>query len=230
MRKFILAGLTLSLLFMVACGAVAEMVDGNAYERVHRRLVAMEGFSAQATVTYISNNTTHVYDTIQHALATGQYRIEVTSPENVAGNTTIFDGTTISQFNPNVGGTVSQTNQEAPERLEILLTSFVRNFITSNEVTVTAASLDESLTTVLETTIPGEHPYISTARLWMCNDSLNPLRMVIFDQAGAERVIVAYNTFEYNPQLPANLFQLGTDTTLDEEVEVEENQEDVEDE
>ncbi|MCL2619823.1 MAG: hypothetical protein FWD97_02660 [Defluviitaleaceae bacterium] len=219
MKRFILAGLTLGLLFLVACGAVAEMVDGNVYERVHRRLVSMEGFSAQATVTYVSNNNTHVYETTQHALATGQYRIEVTSPENVAGNTTIFDGATISQFNPNVGGTVSQTNEEAPERLEILLTSFVRNFITSNEVTVTASTMDESLTTVLETTIPGEHPYISTARLWMCNDRLNPLRMVIFDQSGAERIIVVYNTFEHNPQLPDDLFQVGSDTSPDEEDE-----------
>ncbi|MCL2236111.1 MAG: hypothetical protein FWB98_06705 [Defluviitaleaceae bacterium] len=211
MKKFLLAGLVLCLgLFgLAACGAVAGLVDGDVYEQIHRRLVNMEGFSAQATVTYISNNNTHVYETTQHALASGQYRIEVTSPDNVAGNTTIFDGQTISQFNPNVGGFVTQQAEEVPERVEILLTSFVRNFITSNEVTVTASATDEALSTVLETVIPGEHPYISAARLWVCNDSLNPLRMVIFDQAGAERVIVAYNTFEFNPEMPDDTFQVN---------------------
>ncbi|MCL2855459.1 MAG: hypothetical protein FWE21_07560 [Defluviitaleaceae bacterium] len=209
MKKFLLAGLILGLLTLAACGAVAERVDGNTYQRIHRQLMAMESFYAQATVTYISNNNSHVYETTQHARNTGEYRIEVTSPANVAGNTTIFDGTTISQFNPNLSGRVSQTNQEAPERLEILLTSFVRNFITSNEVTVTAANIDEALTTVLETTIPGEHPYVSTARLWMCNETLQPLRMVIYDQAGAERITVVYSVFEYNPQMDDTLFQTG---------------------
>jgi len=191
-----------------ACAAIQERVDISAYERIHRQLMSMESFAAQATVTFISNNNSHTYETTQAARISGEYRIEVTAPQNVAGNTTVFDGTTISQFNPRVDGRVSQTTTEAPERLEILLTSFVRNFVTSQEVSVTAAALDEGLTTVLEATIPGDHPYMATQSLWVSNDTYLPMQMKVFDQNGTERIIVIFNSFEYNVNIEDSAFQI----------------------
>ena len=205
-RFFYLFVICVGLLGLSACDAIRDRVDASAYEKIHRTLLQMENFTTQATVTYISNNNTHVYETIQHAKTSGQYRIEVTAPENVAGNTTIFDGTTISQFNPRVDGRISQTTTEAPERYEILLTSFVRNFIRSQNVTVTAATVNDSLTTVLEATIPGDHPYMATERLWISNETLLPVQMIIYDKSGAERIIVIFNSFEYNVELDEGLF------------------------
>ena len=209
-KKFMLLMLICtSVLVFTACAAIQERVDATAYERIHRQLMSMESFVAQATVTYISNNSSHTYETTQHARISGEYRIEVTSPQNVAGNTTVFDGTTISQFNPRVDGRVSQTTVEAPERLEILLTSFVRNFVTSQEVSVTAASLEEGLTTVLEATVPGNHPYMATQSLWVSNDTQLPVQMKIFDQNGTERIIVIFNSFEYNVSIGDEMFQIS---------------------
>jgi outer membrane lipoprotein-sorting protein len=196
-------------LVLSACAAIQERVDATAYERIHRQLMSMESFVAQATVTYISNNNSHTYETTQHARISGEYRIEVTAPQNVAGNTTVFDGTTISQFNPRVDGRVSQTTVEAPERLEILLTSFVRNFVTSQEVSVTAASLEEGLTTVLEAVVPGDHPYMATQSLWVSNETQLPVQMKIFDQSGAERILVIFNSFEYNVNIGDEIFQIS---------------------
>ena len=207
MKKIMLLMLICAgLLVLTACTAIQERVDATAYERIHRQLMAMESFAAQATVTFVSNNNTHVYETIQHARVTGEYRIEVTAPENVAGNTTVFDGTTISQFNPRVDGRISQTSTEAPERLEILLTSFVRNFTTSQGVSIMAASMEEGLTTVLEATVPGEHPYMATQRLWVKNDTQLPVQMIVYDQNGAERIIVIFNSFEYNVNIEDSMF------------------------
>jgi len=210
MKRIILAALmAVALLALAACAAVQERVDASVYERIHRQLVGMDSFMAQATVTYFSNNTTHSYETLQFARASGEYRIEVTAPMNVAGNTTVFDGTTISQFNPRLDGRVAQSTNEAPERLEILLTSFARNFVRSQEVSVVAATVDEALTTVLEAPIPGEHPYLATSRLWVCNDSLLPLKMTIYDTAGVERVTVVYSMIEFDAVFDNSLFTVG---------------------
>jgi len=203
-----LAMICASMITLTACAVVQERVDATAYERIHRRLMSLETFSTQATVTYISNNSSHTYETTQHGRISGEYRIEVTSPENVAGNTTIFDGTTIAQFNPRVNGRVSQTTTEAPERLEILLTSFIRNFVTSTEVSITAANLDEGLTTVMEATVPGDHPYMATQSLWVNNETLQPVQMKVFDQNGVERIIVVFNTFEYNVNIEDEMFRV----------------------
>ncbi|MDR2166445.1 MAG: hypothetical protein LBE35_01165 [Clostridiales bacterium] len=204
-----------ALLILAACGAIQERVDAGVYERIHRQLLNMESFMAQATVTYISNHNTHVYETLQHARVSGEYRIEVTGPISVAGNITIFDGNTISQFNPRLDGRIAQTTAESPERLEILLTSFVRNFIRAQEVTVVAATLDEALTTVLEAPIPGEHPYLATSRLWVDNETLKPIQLTIYDSSGTERVIVAYNAFEFDAEMDDGLFRAEMHETLD---------------
>jgi len=206
-RILMILASALLLMGLAACGAIQEKVDANVYEKIHRQLLTMESFEAQATVTYISNNNTHTYETLQKARTTGEYRIEVISPLNVAGNTTVYDGSAISQFNPQVDGRISQTTVEAPERLEILLTSFVRNFIRSEETVVTAAALDEAITTVLDAPIPGEHPYLSLARLWVSNETLKPIKMVIFDSANIERIVVIYNSFEYNVDLNDDVFK-----------------------
>jgi len=204
-----LAAILVFAMTLAGCAAIQERVDASAYERIHRQLLSMESFMAQATVTYISNNNTHTYETVQHARASGEYRIEVTAPPNVAGNITVFDGATISQFNPRVDGRVSQTTTESPERLELLLTSFVRNFIRSQEVSIAAASVNESAATVLEAQIPGEHPYMTTGRLWVDNETQMPIQMIIFDANNTERVIVIFNSFEYNVDIADDMFTVG---------------------
>jgi len=207
MKRRLLVVLACAGLFaLAACGVIQEQVDAGVYERIHRQLVQMESFSAQATVTYFSNSNTHTYETIQFARASGEYRIEVVSPANVAGNVTVFDGETISQFNPRLDGRITQMTHESPERLEILITSFVRNFVRSQEVTVVASTLDEAVTTVLEAPIPGEHPYLATSRLWVCNDTLLPMQITIYDTAGVERIAVVYNFFEFDTVLDNILF------------------------
>jgi len=209
MKRFgFLTAILVCVLALSACAAIQERVDASAYEKIHRQLLSMESFMAQTTVTYISNNNTHVYETTQHAKTSGEYRIEVTSPPNVAGNITVFDGVTISQFNPRVDGRVSQTTLESPERLEILLTSFVRNFIRSQEVSITAANVDESAATVIEAQIPGEHPYMAISKLWVNNETQLPMQMIIYDANNAERVIVIYNSFEYNIDIDDSMFKV----------------------
>jgi len=213
-RSFLLALVAVGLLAFAACGRIQEQVDAGIYERIHRQLVQMESFSAQATVTYFSNSNTHTYETAQFARASGEYRIEVIAPANVAGNVTVFDGSVISQFNPRLDGRISQLAGEAPERLEILITSFVRNFVRSQEVSVVAASLDEAVTTVLEAPIPGEHPYLATSRLWVCNESLLPLQITIYDNAGVERITVVYSFFEFDTSIADEMFMVWNPSNL----------------
>ena len=204
--KLIIPGIMLAavMLFATACGTNAA--DGDIYEQIQRRLLSLETFSAEATVTYISNQNTHVYETRQFARSTGAYRIEVTGPERVAGNITIFDGRQIAQINEAANAKVILGTQDSPERYEILLTSFIRNYVRSRDVSVTVAAIDEQQFTVLEANLPGSHPYLATEKLWVCNDTLLPFKLVIFDTAGEERIIVEYKTFEFNPRLEDSLF------------------------
>ncbi|MDR0273097.1 MAG: hypothetical protein LBI27_07255 [Clostridiales bacterium] len=203
----------LALVFAVGCAGSglrgpADAEEISAFERVQRMLMELESYQTIATVEYRSNKGTNTYETIQYAKISGEYRVEVTAPEHVSGSVTAFDGHQILQFNSRVNGRVTLMTRETPERSEILLTSFIKNYLQSEEVSVSVSDMDEGVRTVLEANIPGEHPYLSTARLWVDNTTLNPVKLVIFDRDDAERIIVTYHVFERNTTLNDTLFTI----------------------
>ena len=199
------------LAFLVGCQSDGLRGPSNASEvsiseQIHRMLFDLQSFRAVATVEYRSNRGVNIYETIQHARITGEYRVEVTGPTDVAGSVTTNNGQQILQFNNRVNGRVSLAVQETQERSEILLTSFILNYKTCQDVSVSVADMDEGVRTVLEANIPGNHPYLSTSKLWVDNETLLPVKLIIFDTNGTERIVVTYQIFEYNIVLEDNLF------------------------
>jgi len=204
--------LIMMLVIMAACGrgdglrGPADATEITAFERIHRMLFELQSYRAIATVEYRSNRGVNTYETVQHARITGEYRIEVTAPTEVAGSVTTSDGHQILQFNNRVNGRVSLAVQETPERSEIFLTSFIHNYKQGQEISVNVADMDEGVRTVLDAKIPGNHPYLSLARLWVDNETMLPVKLIIFDADGVERVVVTYHAFEYNIVLEDGLF------------------------
>lgn len=184
-----------------------EDLSISAYEKIQSALVEMKSYQAKATVKYISNKGTNEYETFQQCRSTGEYRITVTGPEKVAGNVTVSDGKVISQFNPKISGKISVGTKESYERSEIFITSFMKNYLNSQEVSVTASIMDESKCTVLEAVVPGNHPYLATEKLWVDNESLRPLQLIVYDKGGSERIVVNFSNFEYNVELDDAVFK-----------------------
>ena len=210
-RSALFIAFVMVLALITACGSdglrgPADAAEISAFEQIQRKLFELQSYRAIATVEYRSNKGTNTYETVQHARITGEYRIEVTGPEHVAGSVTTNNGQQIVQFNSRVNGRVSLMVQETPERSEIFLTSFIRNYKQSQEVSVRVADMEEGPRTVLEANVPGNHPYLSLSRLWVDNTTLLPVKLVIYDADGAERVIVTYHVFEYNIVLEDGLF------------------------
>ncbi len=180
----------------------------EAYENAHEKYMSLEAYRAKAYVTYIANGKEVKFLTNQISNMNGQYRIELIEPENVAGSTTISDGKAIYQFNERVSKDVYISNTESLERIEILLTSFMKNYKQSDNVSV-VSNLDESLYTMLEAKIGGDHPLISLEKLWINNETLEPEKLVIYDKNNIETIRIEYIEFEFNPTLDQNLFQVN---------------------
>ena len=180
----------------------------SAFEQVQRMLVELHSYRAIATVEYRANKGINTYETVQHARITGEYRVEVTGPEHVAGSVTVNDGQTIVQFNNRVEGRIAVPVEETPERSVIFFTTFIRNYLLSNEVSVMVADMEEGVRTVLEANVPGGHPYLHMARLWVDNATLLPVKMIVFDPDGVERIVITYHAFEMNVVLDDGLFSM----------------------
>ena len=212
LKKLLALGVLLGVL-LVGCGDNGLRGPGSAeelsaFEKVQRMLVELHSYRAIATVEYRANKGTNTYETVQHARITGEYRVEVTGPEHVAGSVTVNNGQTIVQFNNRVEGRIAVHVEETPERSVIFFTSFIRNYLLSNEVSVMVADMEEGVRTVLEANVPGGHPYLHMARLWVDNETLLPVKMIIFDPDGTERIVITYHAFEMNVVLDDALFSM----------------------
>jgi len=201
---------TLFAAMLAGCSVPPEKADTkievSVYAKIQKALTEMQSYRSTATVEYISNKGSNIYDVLKLSRATGEYRVEVTGPENVAGNVTVSDGVTIYQFNHRVAGKVSVGVKENQERSEIFVTSFIRNYLSSQEVSVSVANFGEGKCTVLEAIVPGDHPYLATEKLWVDNETLKPVKLAIYDSQGSERIVVMFKTFEYNVELDDELF------------------------
>ncbi len=206
-----LTSILVVLTFLLASCSGLGMSRGDkekAFEDTHKKYMDLTSYKANANVTYVANNKEMTFLTAQAGDMNGRYRIEIIEPENVAGSTTVSDGKTIYQFNERVSKDVYITTKESVERVEILITSFLRNYKQSDSVSV-VSNLDEGLYTVLEANISGEHPLISSEKLWINNKTLLPEKLVVYDKNNLETIKVEYVDFEYNPNLDNSIFQVN---------------------
>ncbi len=198
------------ILTLTSCNKLGtQKIDKEqAHRDAHEKYMNLSSYKGTAHVTYISNGKEMTFLTNQVANTQGQYRIELIEPENVAGSTTVSDGKTIYQFNERVSKDVYISNTESLERVEILLTSFLKNYKQSDSVSV-VSNFDEGLYTVLEANISGDHPLISSEKLWINNETLLPEKLVIFDKNNLESIKIEYVEFEYNPTIDNSIFQVN---------------------
>jgi len=214
MKKLLVFVLMMALLILLAaCSAQGKRGIENAeemstFEQIQRTLVGLETFRAIATVEYHSNKGVNVYEITQHARITGEYRVEVTGPPHVAGSVTASDGQQIVQFNSRVSGRVSLQVPETQERSEIFLTSFIKNYLQCAEISVSVSDMEQGLRTVFEAIVPGNHPYLTISRLWVDNTTLLPVKLVVLDQDGVERIVITYHVIEINIELDDALFTI----------------------
>lgn len=206
MKKYLSLFLSFSLLFTIAACSREEPL--SELESIQKQLAEMEGYTCTATLTRTNERGEQTYETKQYCKSTGEYRLELTAPENVAGNYTVFDGERICQYNPRLDSSITRDIPESQHRNELFLSQFIQNYMQSEGVSVETAALDESRCIVLEAIIPGNDASLASEKLWVDRESLLPVRFVIYDAEGEERYSMDYSSFEFDPQFDDALFTI----------------------
>lgn len=206
MKKILSLILSFSLVFTIAaCSHKEPMTE---LESIQKQLAEMDGYTCTVTLTRTNNRGQQTYETKQYYKSTGEYRLELTAPENVAGNYTIFDGKRICQYNPRLDSSIIKDAPASQHRNELFLGQFIANYMQSEGVSVETAALDESRCIVLEAVIPGNDGDLSSEKLWVDRETLLPVRFVIYNADGEERYRTDYSTFTFNPQFDDTLFTI----------------------
>lgn len=204
MKKGIL--ILAALLATIGFAGCASKEPETEMEKIQKQLNEMEGYQCSLTMKRISNKGENTYEAKQYYQSTGEYRMELTAPETVAGNYTVYDGKQVCQYNPRVAGMIVKDVPPSQQRNELFLGQFVKNYMQSEGVSVDAVAMDKSKCTVLEAVIPGNDEKLATEKLWVDNETLCPVQFVLYDIDGNERYVIEYHEFEYNPKLDPSLF------------------------
>lgn len=206
MKRLFSFWLSLSILFLLAaCGKGGALTE---LEAIQKQLAEMEGYACTATLIRTTERGEKTYETKQYFKATGEYRLELTAPAEVAGNYTLFDGKQLCQYNPRVDSSVRKNIPPSPQRNELFLGQFLKNYMQSEGVSIETAALEDAKCVVLEAVIPGGDPTLATEKLWIDRESLLPVRFVLYDANGAERYRMDYQEFVFDPPLDAALFTI----------------------
>ncbi len=187
--------------------SVSNLDNSRSYKDVTQMLHSLDTYAMSGNVTYISNNEKSTYNMLQYGKINGTYRIEMLSDDG-SKSTTIYDTKTIYQFNDNMKDVVNISTNENSEKSEIFITKFIKNYETSNDVSVLVSNINNSPCTVLEATIPGNSHYFSTEKLFIDNKTLSPTKLVIYDEDNLERIVVDYDQFILNPTLDEEIFNV----------------------
>jgi len=183
--------------------------SGSTMEQIQNRLLTMQDYSAKGTLTRYGSREEEFEIEQFYRGKDGAYRLNILSPEKLAGNYTVFDGRLICQYNPHVSETPVCDVPDSPHRNELFISSFIKNYFRSEEVAAVSASLDEAKCTVLEAVIPGDNERLASEKLWIDNDSLKPKKLAVYDRKGNEVYILNFSEFEYDPTLDPALFETG---------------------
>ena len=177
-------------------------------QKIQDRLNNLESYVCDATLKRISNKGENIYEIRQYYKISGQYKLEMLAPEAIKGNYTVFDGEKIFQYNPRIDGKVIMDVPQSKQRDELFLGSFIKNYFNSENVSIAVDNMDEGMTTVLEAVIPEGGDYLVTEKLWINNETLDPVQLIIYDKNNNERLVVNYNSFSYNEEINDDIFKV----------------------
>ncbi len=213
MKKGILLLLVMVCIFLFGCSKEKEepvKEEVNKTEEVIKLINEFKGFSAKTKVTYYFKNndttTENTFEMMQEGVIDGRYKIEVTAPEGIAGNVTLFDGESIYHSNPKRSNQTYVSANEYDERVEILMTAFINNFKNKNNEYSKIGELTNGEYIVLEGVVDGSNTYFAKEQLILDGRTYKPLKLNIYNSTGEKFVEVEYLEFTYNPTFDDTYF------------------------
>ena len=202
MKKWWLVGSLCLLLAGCAPGASAQ-------DKALDALNGMKGYEATVQLSRVSNKGTNTYDgKMSYRRADGAYRLELTAPDNVAGNYTVFDGKRICQYNPRVDSKVIIDVPASQPRNELFLGQFMEHYHADQNAAAVTEALDGVKCVVFSTTMGADNKYLVSEKLWLNAKDQKPVKLEIYDADGNARYTVEFENFTYDPEFAEQTFAI----------------------
>lgn len=85
---------------------------------------------------------------------------------------------------------------------------FINNFLNTENPTIKRKSIKDKDYIIMETEIPGNHPYFNKEKLWFDVKEYYPYRLKVFDVEDNPRIDVKFLNFSYNESIDDKVFNI----------------------
>lgn len=173
-----------------------HQIRSNTLQEHSNFFASLKSYEACVVVTFLKDKQPNKIKMKQIANMNGTYEMTIIEPEHLKDVCYKFDGHQVTEYFPNHGETVTEKANAAQN--EILLTSFVRRYLTHDTIKSQEVQLDGKKVITYEMPIEGDFKYLSKEKIWLMKEKQIPLRMALYDDEGNITIEVAYENFKYN--------------------------------
>jgi len=203
-KKLTLLILTLTISLSV-CGCNLSDSDMDIYEKIHKKYLKMESYTADLDMTVFSNKTENRYFVTQKSQVPDKFYTRVTDPDGLFSVTTVTDG---AVTRVDAEGSDYAITVPSDDYMNLL---FVNNFLTAYYASEsTYLSVDSSLikgnNTSFSVDIDESGLCIRRACMTFDNDSLAPQSITIYGENEQILATAKYENFNFNENIDPSVF------------------------
>jgi outer membrane lipoprotein-sorting protein len=199
MLLFLIAGIVLS-------GCATEGVKKP--EDVQELLMKMKSYKCDVVFAVNNNKSTNVYKAKHMYKFPDRYRIEVEEPQELKGQTTIYNNEKAYIYHPQLNTYLVTQNYSNSMEYSSFVGAFIECFKNKGGARFKMESFRDKQCYVLEVPIHNESPYRMLEKIWIDAELILPVKVEILDKDNHISAQVLYENFEVNPRLEDSLFQI----------------------
>lgn len=165
-------------------------------DQLHILLSTLKTYETNVMITFLKNTPNHIIKMTHQVEIGGTYQLVTQEPAYLKGYTISFDGKIMTEYDPNRKTTV--TSEASQIKNQILLSSFIHNYLLAEEITRAQETLNGKQTTTIEVAIPGQYKYLAKQKVWFDNKNAKPIQMQIYDIENNVTIHIEFSDFKSN--------------------------------
>lgn len=193
--------LFLLLIFLVSCAKEGECYDS------HKKLMEMKSYTANAEITIHGNKSSSKYKVKQLVDEYGNIKIETKEPKELAGKKVIYENKKWKVYHPLIQEVVEfEALRDIDEVMYMGLIQ--KKFLMSEDLKEKRVTKNEQKCIEFKGTLPNSNEHRNYAKLYVNEESLDPVALEIYNKDDKVTLEVKYTDFKYNPQINKEEFKV----------------------
>lgn len=183
-----------------------ESTGKNEFAEVNRMLAGINTYSVTAEIIVQGNRMVENYVVTQYFKYPDKYRLEVLSPADKKGKTTIYDGNKLWIHHPLINQSFELDDLKEVEETNMFPGYFASKLFTGEDASYNTVNIEGKRYISIKTSLPAGNSYRKYQVLYVDSDSCKPVKLEVYDSSDNAAVTVYYKDFLYNVKLDDNLF------------------------